>query len=255
MTHVYKHRHTSGKKMKTVQVKGGGECEGGLPYKIFIASSFKSIQLYRGSQASTVRNWAGPVVITSLLISTDGLFAMGSAWLVHQNTLPFPISPAHLHVLSPPSHDGTYLNSSGYWTVDIHHPRIHLQGIFILKVSLFSLTLYLTLPLLFPCLRWHSLHGKPESSILCHDQSLMLACPNFSSYFTRSFALCSLFFPHYLLYIKWLHRMLPYFISCGGFLAASASSVLSGHSLQAKNTGLLLPPTHISPHFPCGDLC
>lgn len=58
---------------------------GGPHSKIFIASSFKSIQLYRGSRASTVRNWAGPVVITSLLISTDGLPAMGSAWLTHQH--------------------------------------------------------------------------------------------------------------------------------------------------------------------------
>lgn len=62
-----------------------GKGEGGLPSKIFIASSFKSIQLYRGSRASTVRNWAGPVVITSLLISTDGLLAMGSAWLTRQH--------------------------------------------------------------------------------------------------------------------------------------------------------------------------
>lgn len=59
--------------------------KGDLPSKIFIASSFKSIQLYGGSRASTVRNWAGPVVITSLLISTDDLFAMGSAWLTRQH--------------------------------------------------------------------------------------------------------------------------------------------------------------------------
>lgn len=59
--------------------------KGGLPFKIFIASSFKSIRLYKGSQASTVRNWAAPVVITSLLISTDGFLAMGSAWLAQQH--------------------------------------------------------------------------------------------------------------------------------------------------------------------------
>lgn len=35
---------------KVLQVKGG------LPFKIFIASSFKSILLYQSSQASTVRN-------------------------------------------------------------------------------------------------------------------------------------------------------------------------------------------------------
>lgn len=75
----------------------------GLPYKIFIASSFKSIQLFRGSQASTVRNWAGPVVITSLLISTDDLLAMGSAWLVHWNTRPFPsLQPISMFYPHPP---------------------------------------------------------------------------------------------------------------------------------------------------------
>lgn len=138
-------------RLKQSRLKGGS--------KIFIASSFKSIQLFGGSQASTVRNWAGPVVITSLLISTDGFFSMVSAWLTQQRARertalslalcppPFPSPRPYLHVLSALSHNGTHINSSGYWTGDIHHPGIHLRAIFIPKVSPFSLPLYLYLPL------------------------------------------------------------------------------------------------------------
>lgn len=46
----------------------------------------------------------------------------------------------------------------------------------------------------------------------------MLACPNISSYFTRFPALQPLC--QHLLYIEWLHGMLPCFISCGGPLAS-----------------------------------
>lgn len=78
---LYAHFYTRGEgEIRTLQVKGGVPLS-----KIFIASSFKSIRLFGGTQASTVRNWARPVVITSLLISTDGSFAMGSAWLAHQH--------------------------------------------------------------------------------------------------------------------------------------------------------------------------
>lgn len=148
--------------------------------KIFIASSFKSIQLCGGSRASTVRNWAGPVVITSLLISTDGLFEMGFAWLTPQHiergltrtlSLHLPISPTYLHVSSPPSHNGTHINSSGYWTWDIYHPRIHLRGIFIPRVSPFFPPFYLSLPLsLCVSSPWlHSQHGMAELGSECHD--------------------------------------------------------------------------------------
>lgn len=98
------------------------QVKGGLPFKIFIASSFKSIRLYKGSQASTVRNGAAPVVITSLLISTDGFLAMGSAWLAQQHiegglSRPFPLSPIrppYLAISSARSHNGTHINSSRY---------------------------------------------------------------------------------------------------------------------------------------------